>query len=205
MPESVENLLEGFNTLGEALDAAATAFLAEHTQPVQPDPATDQCCICLDNYSNEPCVQIINRPGCNHRFGKRCLETLLRSTASTRKTCPLCRAHWLEVFGTHEVGLLEILIDGGAFAAHRREILSVSKHSLAGASGAYTSRIRSIKNSMRSLSRSRILNKGYLSSITMDGDCVTITIDGVCCVQRMNERKGLSCYACIVAELTLSP
>ena len=74
---------------------AATAFINTHTV-VDPDvPLLDECPICLDNFSTEPCLRIIGIEGCTHHVGRACLQDMLRNHPNEEKRCPLCRTVWI--------------------------------------------------------------------------------------------------------------
>lgn len=93
-------------------------FLATNTKPLHLDElnssanADKKCPICHNLYIDPPqgyvhpdfpedededeyAVQIKNREGCTHIFGRRCLECHVRSGNPWSHTCPLCRMEWL--------------------------------------------------------------------------------------------------------------
>tara|TARA_R110002003_G_scaffold111_5_gene9449 strand:+ start:2354 stop:3592 length:1239 start_codon:yes stop_codon:yes gene_type:complete len=77
---------------------AAANFLGAHTIPDVSVPPSEECPICLDNYTSEQCLRITGIPGCTHRVGQKCLEELLRNRPGDEKKCPLCRTRWIEAF-----------------------------------------------------------------------------------------------------------
>jgi hypothetical protein len=73
-------------------------------------PHDQQCPICHIFYADPPsnyvhpqfpgntpeyACQIRNVAGCNHIFGRRCLERHIRGNLPWSHTCPLCRKEWL--------------------------------------------------------------------------------------------------------------
>ncbi|KAI8930966.1 hypothetical protein NX059_011978 [Plenodomus lindquistii] len=70
-------------------------FLSRHALEDRNVSMTDECPICLDNYSDDECVRIVGIPGCNHHIGRACLRDLLNRNPNQEKRCPICRALWI--------------------------------------------------------------------------------------------------------------
>ncbi|KAF1848968.1 uncharacterized protein K460DRAFT_364894 [Cucurbitaria berberidis CBS 394.84] len=87
-------------TTQTATTDAATTFINTHTAFEGHIPLLEECPICLDNYSTEPCVRIIGIEGCTHLVGLSCLQEILRDHPEKEKRCPLCRAMWIAASGT---------------------------------------------------------------------------------------------------------
>ncbi|CAE6994987.1 zf-RING-2 multi-domain protein [Pyrenophora teres f. teres] len=77
------------------MTATATAFISNNTVHDTTLSPTDECPICLDNYTEELCLRITGIVGCTHRVGANCLKEMLRGSPRTEKRCPLCRAVWI--------------------------------------------------------------------------------------------------------------
>jgi hypothetical protein len=78
------------------LSPAAAAFIAEHTTIVIDVPTTDECPICLDNYTaGVTCIQIKDIGSCKHRFCQSCVGALVSGHTNADLRCPSCRAVWI--------------------------------------------------------------------------------------------------------------
>jgi hypothetical protein len=89
------------------LSPAAAAFIAEHTTVVIDVPTTDECPICLDNYTaGVTCVQIKDIGSCKHRFCQSCVGALVSGHTNADLRCPSCRAVWIPsaTAGTRPLG-----------------------------------------------------------------------------------------------------
>jgi hypothetical protein len=96
-------------------DFQISNFLSANTVPLpiyslpNTSPLDQQCPICHNLYSDPPedyvrplfppgfaeyAVQVRNRGLCEHIFGRRCIESHIRSGTPWSHTCPLCRAEW---------------------------------------------------------------------------------------------------------------
>ncbi|KAH7071351.1 hypothetical protein BKA63DRAFT_555295 [Paraphoma chrysanthemicola] len=90
----------------------ATAFLANHTAVLHSDPSpplNTECPICLEGIEAHNCMKIVNVPGCEHLFGLKCLERMLKNDPDGEKECPLCHTVW---YGEEEDGVWEEMGDG---------------------------------------------------------------------------------------------
>ncbi|KAJ4372930.1 hypothetical protein N0V83_003221 [Neocucurbitaria cava] len=74
---------------------AAVDFINNHTVVDNDVPLLNECPICLDNFTSEPCLRITEIEGCNHQIGLTCLREILRSHPGEEKRCPLCRTVWI--------------------------------------------------------------------------------------------------------------
>lgn len=104
-------------------------FLATNTKPLlladlaESTDADSECPICRSTYADPPqnyvhpdlpegeaeyAVQIHNRGGCMHIFGRRCLEHHICGGNPWSHTCPLCRTEW---FPAPSAGRREMLMD----------------------------------------------------------------------------------------------
>jgi len=89
---------------------SVATFISKHTVYDNDLPPTDECPICLDSYTDEKCLRIIDIAGCSHHIGSNCLEEILRTSPRDEKRCPLCRAVWIpsrtydspmQIYGLH--------------------------------------------------------------------------------------------------------
>ncbi|KAF2647458.1 hypothetical protein K491DRAFT_685513 [Lophiostoma macrostomum CBS 122681] len=73
-----------------------TAFLQNHTTPVEVAPEDNECSICHDSYDagEHAPIKVTGITDCaGHVFGKSCLESWLdTSNDNPEKQCPMCRA-----------------------------------------------------------------------------------------------------------------
>ena len=103
-------------------------FLSAHTVPLalaslpSNSPQDQRCPICHNPYTCpsadhvhplyppgplEYAVQIHDRGACAHIFGRRCIESHIRSGKPWSHTCPICRAQWFPAPNRARTAVLE--------------------------------------------------------------------------------------------------
>lgn len=99
------------NMPDEIPESQIREFLVTNIQTVIPTDSADlECPICQIPYATSPqtsvhtdlpsgreeyAVQIQNKAGCKHIFGRRCLEDHIRGGNPWSRKCPICRTEWL--------------------------------------------------------------------------------------------------------------